>query len=211
MSPSDKLGPSTLSKKTRKDSPFIGPSRTHGATRPSQRRPAVKVVVFQCPQGALPISRWPRRQRPWVRTILVEVPVSSTNTRRVVSSSVWLAFQRCRASATSGRSCSAACRVFFEGDFVPLEKAVDRAVRGAVPTILQQPLHDLRQGQVSLPANHLQQPRRMRLQQRAALGAPATWAHAAGLVMPLHPPDGRRSAPREPIPSRSPRQAPRPP
>jgi hypothetical protein len=37
----------------------------------------VKVVVFQCPKGALARNRSPRRHRPRRRTILVEAPVSS--------------------------------------------------------------------------------------------------------------------------------------
>jgi len=37
---------------------------SNNSLMPSQRKPAVKVVVFQCPQGCLPISRWPLRQRP---------------------------------------------------------------------------------------------------------------------------------------------------
>ena len=53
---------------------------------------------------------------------------------------------------------------------MPLEEPIDRAVRGAHPTILQQPFHDLRQGQVRLLVNQFQQPRRMRFQRRVALG-----------------------------------------
>src|SRR5947209_4519784 len=35
--------------------PVHWPSTTKGATIPSLRRPAMKVMVFQCPCGALPI------------------------------------------------------------------------------------------------------------------------------------------------------------
>ena len=110
-------------------------------------------------------------------------------------------------AATSGRSCSAACRVFFEAHPVPLEEAIDRAVRGAHSTILQQPFHDLRQGQVRLLVNQLQQPRRMRLQRRAALAVAPPRADAPGLLMQLHPPDRRRRAHRKPFARRSPRAA----
>jgi hypothetical protein len=153
----------------------------------------------------LPISRWPRRQRPWVRTILVEVPVSSTNTRRFASRLACPAFQHCRASATSGRSCSAACRVFFEGHPMPPKETVDRTVRGAHSAILPQPLHHLRQGQVWLLVNQLQQPRCMRLQRRPALAAPPSRADAAGILMQTHPPDRRRWAHRKPFRCRPPR------
>ena len=35
----------------RKMGPFIAPSITNGATIPSWRKPATKVIVFQCPWG----------------------------------------------------------------------------------------------------------------------------------------------------------------
>ena len=53
----------------------IGASMTKGAVRASHRRPAMKVWVFQCPNGALERSLWPFRQRPRRRVILVVVPV----------------------------------------------------------------------------------------------------------------------------------------
>ena len=46
------------------DAPFMGRSMTNGATIPTQRRAATKVVVFQCPCGTRPIRRVPRRRRP---------------------------------------------------------------------------------------------------------------------------------------------------
>jgi len=38
---------------------FAGRSMSSGAA-------IIRATTFQCPQGALPISRWPRRQRPWL-------------------------------------------------------------------------------------------------------------------------------------------------
>src|ERR1700719_1817536 len=94
--------------------PFIGPSRTNGATIRSWRRPATKVMVFQCPYGAYPTSRMPRAQRPRNRTILVLVAVSSIKTSRAGSSKPCSRIQRRRARATSARCCSAAYRLFLK-------------------------------------------------------------------------------------------------
>jgi hypothetical protein len=52
----------------------------------------------------LPISRFPFRHRPRTRTILVEVPVSSTKISFLGSSPAWPALKLFLASATSGRS-----------------------------------------------------------------------------------------------------------
>lgn len=54
--------------------------------------------------------------------MFVAVPVSSRNTSFSMSSVGWFCFQACRASCTSGRSCSLACRVFFiaQSPFVQL-------------------------------------------------------------------------------------------
>src|SRR5262245_57748323 len=66
----------------RKVGPFIAPSITKGATMPSWRKPATKVIVFQCPCGTDSINRSPRGQRPLSRTMFVLVAVSSINTGR---------------------------------------------------------------------------------------------------------------------------------
>src|ERR1700731_1700842 len=67
---------------------FIGALTTKGAVSLSQRRPATKVWVIQCPKGALQRSRWPFAQRPRRRVILVVVPVSSRKTSRCGSSRI---------------------------------------------------------------------------------------------------------------------------
>lgn len=58
-------------------SAFIGPSRIQGATMLVRRKPATKVVVFQCSKGMPTQSRGPRWQRPYRRAMLVLPQVSS--------------------------------------------------------------------------------------------------------------------------------------
>ncbi len=94
---------------------------------PSSRRAPVKVVVCQCPCGTEARQRSPCRARPRSRAILVEAPVSSMNTRRSGSRSGCALNQALRRATTSGRSCSAACAVFFEGHPVPVQATPDRA------------------------------------------------------------------------------------
>src|SRR5271156_4396126 len=95
----------------------IGASMTKGAIRASHRRPATKVCVFQCPNGAFERSRRPLGLRPRRRVILVVVPVSSRKITRCGSSRMigWrVEVHSSRACFMSGRSCSLARRVFFE-------------------------------------------------------------------------------------------------
>ena len=91
--------------------PLIGPSSTIGATFPPVRSAATKVVVFQCPCGIGERRRLPRGGRPRVRAIFGEAPLM--NTRRSGLRSCWASNQSRRWLRTSGRSCSAACPVFF--------------------------------------------------------------------------------------------------
>src|SRR5258708_29963525 len=93
---------------------------------PFWRRPATKVVIFQWPCGTLATSRLPRGQRPRSLVMLVEVPVSSMKTNLLGSSRGCSCFQFARAVRTSSRSCSAACRLFFEGDVVAVAKPPHR-------------------------------------------------------------------------------------
>src|SRR5262245_5381713 len=60
--------------------------------------------------------------------MFVEALVSSINTRRLGSSLVCNLIHALRAAATSGRSCSAACRLFFKCDFEMSKKAEDRGL-----------------------------------------------------------------------------------
>src|SRR5271165_948131 len=106
----------------RKVGPFIAPSSTNGAIIPSWRKPATKVIVFQCPCGTDATSRSPRKQRPLSRTIFVLVAVSSINTSRAGSNMPCSRIQRRRARATSARFCSAAYKLFFKGHVVSIEE-----------------------------------------------------------------------------------------
>ena len=75
-----------------------------------------------------PLLRW---QRPLSLTILVLAPVSSMNTSRAGSNMNCSRLQRRRARATSGRSSSAACRLFFKGEIVSRKKPPDCSAAGA--------------------------------------------------------------------------------
>ena len=96
----------------------IGASMTKGAVRASHRRPAMKVCVFQCPNGTFESSLCPLRLRPRRRAILVVVPVSSRKISRCGSSRMigWrVKVHSSRACLMSGRSCSLARRVLWNG------------------------------------------------------------------------------------------------
>ena len=185
--------------------PFIGPSRTNGATIRSWRRPATKVMVFQCPYGAYPTSRMPRAQRPRSRTILVLVAVSSIKTSRAGSSKPCSRIQRRRARATSARCCSAAYRLFFEADIVAKKEATDgAAATGNTGGILGH--NHLIQRQIRLCCNQLQKPFRIVFQPRHAAAAPATEPHEARPRTARRPPSprGRRHRPEHPPPAQDP-------
>src|SRR6201981_1272910 len=134
---------------------------------PLRRSAATKVMVFQCPCGTRPIRRSPRGQRPLSRTILVLAAVSSTKTSRAGSNRPCSRIQRRRACATSARSCSAARRLFFERDVVPLEKPPDRRATARDLELTHHP-DDLVQRQVGLQFNQCQQKVCVLLQRRRA-------------------------------------------
>ena len=83
--------------------------------------------------------------------------------------------------ATSIRSCSAARRLFFEADIVPLEEAPHRATAARDPSLTHR-RDDLIQRQIRVVGNQRQQKVGVRLQRREAttarLGRDA-WFHAA--------------------------------
>lgn len=138
---------------------------TKGALSPSRRRLATKVVIFQGPCGMALTRRAPRCSRPRVLAMLVAVPVSSMKTRRAGSSPLWLCRQACRAAATSGRACSAACAVFFKTDAMPVEEPPDRRDRRRQPA-LAEPGADLLQRQIGRLGDQLQKPLAMPLDRR---------------------------------------------
>ena len=102
--------------------------------------------------GTLHTSRCPRAERPPLRVMLVEIAVSSMNTSRLGSSLRWLRRQRRRMAATSGRSCSAACRAFFIRQPEMAQKAEHRRGRNHHPS-LGKPGLQFQQRQVRLLGN----------------------------------------------------------
>src|SRR5258708_2323235 len=94
----------------------MGPSVTIGAVNFRWRSAPTKVVVFQCPCGAEAMQRLPLGARPQRRVMLVDVHVSSINTSFSTFILGNASTHARRACCTSSRSCSLACRVFFEGE-----------------------------------------------------------------------------------------------
>jgi hypothetical protein len=92
------------------------------------------------------------------------------NTSRVVSSVPCSRIQRRRARATSARFCSAARRLFFEGDLMTLEEAPYRAAAAGNPSLVHRRDH-LIQRQVRLVRNQREQTVRVLLQRRRARAA----------------------------------------
>src|SRR5712672_48032 len=133
----------------------MAPSATIGAVSLSWRKAATKVIVCQAPSGTLPIPRAPRGALALSRTRLVLTAVSSINTSRAGSSRPCSRIQRRRARATSARCRSAACRLFFKGDSVAIEKTPERATASSNPSLAQ--LCDgLHQSQVRLLGNQIE-------------------------------------------------------
>lgn len=66
----------------RSATPLTGPSSAKGAISPAVRNAQKNVVVFQCPQGALPRQRVPFKEHPRIGVMVVVAQVSSRNTRR---------------------------------------------------------------------------------------------------------------------------------
>src|SRR5580704_1333612 len=98
--------------------------------------------------------------------------------------------QRRRACATSARSCSAARRLFFERDLVPLEEPPDRRATARNFELTHHP-DDLVQRQVGLQFNQRQQKVRVLFKWRRA-STTRFGGTAASLAKALHP-DHRRT------------------
>src|SRR6202163_3517329 len=156
------------------------------------RSAATSVSVFQWPCGTLATRRSPRGERPRCRTILVVTAVSSMKTRRGASSFDCSPFSSARAAATSGRSCSAACRVFFERDVVTIVEAPDRARSNLELLRAAEPQADVIKRQVRLRGDKIEQPLLMLVQRRAAMAGAGLGLDAAGRRPALDPADRRR-------------------
>src|SRR5450631_1232487 len=107
-------------------SPFMAPSRTKGAVTRLLRNAPMNVTVFQFPCSTFWMSRSPCGARPYRRVIVVDTAVSSMNTSFLGSSVFCRRCNALRAAATSGRSCSAARKLFFKGQFQMMQKPGDR-------------------------------------------------------------------------------------
>src|ERR1039458_5023774 len=83
-------------------------------------------MVFQFPCGTFWMSRSPCGARPKRRVIVVETLVSSMKTSRFRSSLGCCFCNALRAAATSGRSCSAARRLFFKAQIQMMQESEDR-------------------------------------------------------------------------------------
>src|SRR3978361_1519958 len=133
------------------------------------RSAAISVSVFQWPCATLATRRSPRGERPRCRTILVVTAVSSMKTRRDATSLDCSTLSSARAAATSGRSCSAACKVFFERDVVAFVKAPDRGRTGLQPLLGLEPRPNLVNRQIRLRCDQIKQPLAMRFERRTTV------------------------------------------
>src|ERR1700678_4412828 len=116
------------------------------------------------------------------------------NTRRRALSDGCSAFNSARAAATSGRFCSAACRVFFEGDIVTLIESPDRAPPGLELLFAGKPRADLVERQVGLRSDEVEQPPLMRLERRAAMAGARLRRDASRVRPAFEPADRSRNA-----------------
>src|SRR4051812_45772544 len=186
MSPGLSVGTRHCRRYSRKIARVIARSMTKGAVMPSWRSPARKVRTFQCPHGTRPTRRAPRLARPRSRAMLVVVPVSSRKTSRAGSRSGCAAIHRARAAATSGRSCSLACTIFFEADALGGEEPPHRAVADRLAASGKLGA-DLLQRQVGNRGDPLQQPIPIRLQARAVIAAHRLGGEPALLAPGVYP------------------------
>src|SRR6516164_8698621 len=148
----------------------MAPSITIGAVILLWRKAATKVIVCHDPSGTVPITLTPFGARPLSRARFVLTAVSSINTSRAGSRKPCSRIQRRRARATSARCRSAACRLFFEGDVVAVEKTPERTAAGSNAPLAQL-CNRLQQGQVGMLGNHSQDLGRKLLERRNASAA----------------------------------------
>src|SRR3984893_3695560 len=114
------------------------------------------------------------------------------NTKRGALREGCSAFSAARAAATSGRSCSAGCRVFFERDLVTIVEAPDRARSNLELLGAAEPQADVIKRQVRLRGDKIEQPLLMLVQRRAAMASAGLGLDAAGRRPALDPAVRRR-------------------
>src|ERR1700757_1122551 len=136
---------------------------------------------------------------------LVCSPLSSIKTSRAGSRKPCSRIQRRRARATSSRCRSVACRLFFKGDVVTVEKTPERAAAGS-NSPLAQLCKRLHQGQVWMLSNHRQNLGRELFEWR---NASAARLRSGAVIVPpaLHPLDRRCYAHLEAFGRLAPRRA----
>src|ERR1700730_9080521 len=114
------------------------------------------------------------------------------NTKRGALREGCSAFSAARAAATSGRSCSAACRVFFERNLLTIVEAPYRARSNLELLRAADPQADVIERQVRLRGDKIEQPLLMLVQRRAAMASAGLGLDAAGRRPALDPADRRR-------------------
>src|ERR1700747_1605180 len=186
-------------------SPVIAPSITIGAVILLWRKAATKVIVSPCPSGTAPTPLPTLGAPPLSRTRFVLTAVSSIKTSRAGSRKPCSRIQRRRDRATSSRCRSVACRLFFKGDVVTVEKAPERAAAGSNSPLAQLCKH-LHQGQVWMLSNHSQNLARELFEWR---NASAAWLRSGAVIVPpaLQPLDRRCYAHLETFGRLAPRRA----
>src|SRR5262245_24536448 len=113
-------------------------------------------------------------------------------TRREDFSACCSAFSRLRAAATSGRSCSAACRTFFKRDFMAVVEAPDGAGGDGELLLAAKPVADLLKRQIGLLCHEIEQPLLVCLERRATVPGAGFRRDAARSVPPVEPTHCRR-------------------
>src|SRR6267143_5186627 len=171
----------------------MAPSSTKGAVTRLLRNAAINVTVFQFPCSTFWMSRSPRGARPYRRVIVVDTLVSSMNTSLLGSS---LFCRRCsalRAAATSGRSCSAARKLFFKGQLQMMQKPGDRRLSDRDLFLLQS-IFEFGQCDVRLQRYQLPHQILVRRQREIFVAAEFGRLDAARLPVKLEEADDRADA-----------------
>src|SRR5882757_878255 len=171
----------------------MAPSSTKGAVTRLLRNAAINVTVFQFPCSTFWMSRSPCGARPYRRVIVVDTLVSSMNTSLLGSS---LFCRRCnalRAAATSGRSCSAARKLFFKGQLQMMQKPRDRRLSDR-DLFLRQSIFEFGQRDVRLLRYQLPHQILVRRQREIFIAAEFGRVDAARLPVKLEEADDRADA-----------------
>src|ERR1700722_5410106 len=164
-------------------SPSTAASRHQGAVIPERRRPAMNVMVFQCPPGASSRYRRPPLALPYLRIKSVVALVSSRNTSFDTSQVFCHSRHASRATRMSSRSRSVANTVFFIAPALPTDETPDGCrVDTQAALGLKVRLH-LLFAPVAVAADHFLDERGLFLKNRAAMTA-----HLQGGVIPTLPP-----------------------